>query len=311
VTQNINLLKFVVENLKSIFTSIVDHTKSKNIRMLDYLFESKDMLKEPVLFCEIDFRFRFRKDNFDVIVALICCKGLESPFSYNESVETIKEVLKIRYEEKLRFPDDEDNDYMCYLFFLYLISTSNKELFEALNYCGFKNVEYITCNNNVMIPRDLLKWFDHPTMNTYYICMGAADHYMTQKLDELASTRITILFVELYSRNKQFVLDLFSKVDGILEKLISTSTASSLLKVVLDFVVDMMTSYDLDNYQISPEFAEQLKGDKYNDTKHFNTSISRAKEDDSVLPMEEKTRIAMMLRIMMHDICDIVKETEM
>ena len=311
VTQNINLLKFVVENLKRIFTSIVDHTKSKNIRMLDYLFESKEMLKEPVLFCEIDFRFRFRKDNFDVIVALICCKGLESPFSYNESVETIKEVLKIRYEEKLRFPDDEDNDYMCYLFFLYLISTSNKELFEALNYCGFKNVEYITCNNNVMIPRDLLKWFDHPTMNTYYICMGAADHYMTQKLDELASTRITILFVELYSRNKQFVLDLFSKVDGILEKLISTSTASSLLKVVLDFVVDMMTSYDLDNYQISPEFAEQLKGDKYNDTKHFNTSISRAKEDDSVLPMEEKTRIAMMLRIMMHDICDIVKETEM
>lgn len=289
LTGDVAIFSYGIRFLKSTLVSIYEYTKSRNIKLVDYLFDHQI---EAFLKAEETYNFRLTKENFDAILVLICCKGLESPLTYSETIISLKDILKIRYEEHLRYPDDERNEYYCYLFFEFLLSGTNVELKATLEECGLKDIEYVYDVNDCKIPRLLLDWFDRQTLNVYSVCSGATNYFMKQKLDESASTRVVSLYVELFKQNSKVVLKLFRQIDGILKKFVASSATPGLLEKVLDMIVSLLRNPEYFTHQMSEtEWLQMLEDNNMKGVTNFtfmpNTLFA---ESSSVVSLEDRQK---------------------
>jgi hypothetical protein len=304
---NISFFKYGVEYLRFTLANISKYTQILDIKMVDYIFEYKIGLFSKT---EEEYDFKLTKNNFDVVLVLLCCKGLESPYTYNESVETIKALLTLRYEEHLRYPNDEYNEYICYLFFIYLTSNNNEEMIETLENCGVNNIKYIEISNGFKIPTLLLEWFSRPTLNVYSTCLGATNYFMKQKLDELASTRVISLYVEMFKQNSKIILTLFRQVDGVLKKFVSSSGTPRLLETVLDMIVGLMNNPDYNNHQmVEEDWLKKLEDNNIRGITSFTFSTTKAFVDAALsLSIEDKQRKLVILDNLIGEISKIYKK---
>ncbi|KAG0688854.1 mitotic spindle checkpoint protein Bub3 [Pichia californica] len=254
-SNDISFFRYGVDFLKATFNSIEKYLKlsNKNMTVVDYIFGFKPLLGDLFDDTEMRHDFKLTRKNFDVVLSLLICKGLESPFALNYSIDTLKVLLRIRYAEHLRKPNDLNNDFNCYLFFIFLTSSTDEEMIKILEECGLNDIEYLTGVNNSKIPKNLLEWFENLTLNVYSICLGAANYFMKQKLDELASTRVISLYVELYKKKPKIILKLFRQIDGVLQKFIRLSTTPNLLETVMNMVVSLMNDSEFHSYQLTNE----------------------------------------------------------
>lgn len=294
LSNDVSYFKYGTDFLCATLTNISAYLKDKDVTMVDYLFEHKKLISDLFEKTEQEFNFKLTRKNFDVVLTLIICKGLESPFSYNYATNTVKVLLKIRYEEYLRKSHREFNEFNCYVFFIFLTSNSNEEMIESIKYCGLGDIEYVTGVNNCKIPKILIEWFSTLTVNVYTTCLGAANYFLKQKLDELASTRVISLYVEIFQSNPRIILKLFRRVDGVLKKFIASSTTPNLLETVLDMVVTLMNDPEYASYQLSEE--EWLKILEDNDVKGitnftFNVDHSLFEPSEASLSEDKKRKL--------------------
>ena len=305
LTDNITFYKYGARYIKITISKFSEHCKEENIKMIDYIFDSRKMLIEYVDAIEREFVFKITRENFDSILILICCKGLETPFTHSEAVAAIKELLKVRYYESKM--DKNDDNYKCYLFFLFLTCTSNEDLMEAMEECGFENIEFIIGNNNCMIPKLLIEWFEKPNLNVYTTCIGASNYFMKLKLDEIATSRVITLYVELFKTNPDFVVELFSNDEQVLKKFVLSSTTSNLLEKVLDMVVQLMNNNKYSENLTKGKIREASEFAGIIDSKFSTTKVNI--EGVSVVPLETKKRRFKILDDLLENIGEIYKDS--
>lgn len=250
LSNDVSYFRYGTDYLAATLNNISVYLEDKDITLVDYLFEHKKLLGNMFDRAEEEFDFKLTRQNFDVVLALISCKGLESPFAYKYATNTMKVLLKIRYQEYMRKPFDKYNEFNCYLFFIFLTSGSNEEMISAVEECGMGDIEYITSVNNCKIPKILIDWFSDLTLNVYTTCLGAANYFMKQKLDELASTRVISLYVEIFRNDPKIILKMFKRVEGVLKKFIASSSTPNLLETVLDMLVTLMNNPEYVSYQL-------------------------------------------------------------
>lgn len=309
---NVSFFQYGAEYIQTTLEIINEHVKENNLKLVDYLFEYKFVLNDLIIMAEEEFGIRITKSNFDVVLILLFGKGLESPFSYNTAIDTIKVVLKIRYQEYLK-SGNEDIDYQCYLFFIYLTSNNNEEMLKILDYCEFDNCEFVASANNCLIPKILLEWFNKENLNVFSACLGASNYFIKQKLDELASTRVILLYVEVYKINSEIILKLFNKVDRVLKKFVSTSSTPNLLEIVLDMIVTLMSKPEFATMKFSEEKCLQILFDNnLGGISNLTFTINNPNSEAAlVVPIEVKKRRLAFSQKILDRIQEILKKDVM
>lgn len=284
---NIGFFKYGIEFLEVSMTNVHLYAKENNIGVVDCLFQHKDDLFSLT---EQLYDFKFTRENFDVILALLCCKGLESPFTFSESVETIKALLKIRYDEHLSYPDDNNNEYVCYILLIYLTAVSDDEMVKAFEDCGIANMEYLPGTMDFKIPAVLSEWFELSTLNVYSICLGITNYFVKQKIDELTITKVIALYFEMFQRNSGLIPKLFSKLNEVLKKFVSSVGSATLLEKVLDMIVALMNdSQYIDHEAVESAWLEKFENGNTRGVTDFTFSTSKIFVDAAMaVPQDTK-----------------------
>lgn len=285
LSENVNTFIYSISFIRLTFMKIYEYLKETDISLVDYLLQYKNEHFNTV---EEAHGFSLTRETFDIILVSLCCKGLESPISYDKSVTALKSLLEIRYAEHIRFSTDIYNDYMCYMFFIYLTANSDEELISSIEQCGLKDLEYID-GGICKIPKCLVDWFVQPTLNVYSTSLGTTNYYMNQKLDELASNRVIAFILEVYKFDPKTILRLYKHIKKILEKFVESSGAPSILEKVLDVIIDVINIEGYECYEtFDTEWVEKMRQHNINGISEFILLRDNLPENEKVYERRAK-----------------------
>lgn len=249
--ENINFVQYASKYLKTTFKKMNSYLEDKDISVFDYLFEKRVIFKPFLEEFEKKFGVYATPENFDSMLMALFGKALESPFSMNEVHKTIKLFMKYRYRESKKFPDRYGADSYCqYLFFVYILATSNEEMVATLEECGMSDIKLITGIKGILIPEASIKYPSTRSLSFYSGCDVATKYFKNQKIDEIISSRVVALYLEAFKYDSLALLSVFANNEILLLKFLNETSTSTLMEYVLDLLTMMMA---LPEYSVQRE----------------------------------------------------------
>ncbi|VEU22382.1 DEKNAAC103594 [Brettanomyces naardenensis] len=211
------------------------------ITIADYVSSYRDPILPALEACESLNGITFSIRSFDAIMVSLYAKGLAVPFCYTSSLETMEALLKVRYAEGIP-------GYSTYLFYMYILSSSNEELAEVLRRCDIPadSLEFTT-KTGTKIPRVISQWYRMDDANSVSCCLSALKFFRSGKVNEMSSARALLLFGALQSARPDQVYGLWDEISGVLQGFIESSSTTYLLEMSLDVVSKMMASPECKN----------------------------------------------------------------
>ncbi|TID19854.1 hypothetical protein CANINC_003649 [Pichia inconspicua] len=286
---DVSFFRYAIDFIAVTLKKLYEHCTANNLRLVDYLLTIQDPSYKKM---EKSFNFELTRENFDAILVLICFKGLENTFTYSITVEAASALLKLRYQEHLKYPDDNTIDYRAYLFFIYLSSTSNEEMIETYNRCGIPNLEYSVGTLNFKVPNIILEWFSSSSKSAFAVCFGATNFFLRQKVDELAISRVISMYIEMSRYNPKVVVKLFSQMDGILQKLVTSSSTPILLENTLNMITKLMTDSNFERYHaVKEDYYKKMEEAKLSGFSMFTFDkqfLYGTSDDDAILKIRKE-----------------------
>lgn len=308
LNDQVEFFRYAVDFIGLSIKKIYKHCKEFDKRVVDYLFENQDPNFKRM---ERSYKFELTKDNFDVVMVLICFKGLERVITYSETVEAASALLEIRYQEHLDFPEDNTINYRSYMFFIYLASTSNEEMIDIYKKCGLPELEYSIGAINFKVPNIVLEWFEDTSISTFAVCVAATNFFMRQKVDELTIGRVISMYIEMSRHNPEVIVKLFSQIDGILQKLVLSSSTPILLENALDMITKLMTNPNFAHYQTIEEgYFKRMKEMKLSGVSMFtfDAKSTYGSEDEMEILEMKKERAEIIKRVYLNAV-EVYRQT--
>lgn len=227
----------------------IPHNHPPAISLAEYLAKHRAFFGNLIPDFEKSIGISFSIRNFDAIMISICSKGLSAPLCAATSVDTMHALLRRRYKDKC-------TGYAVYLFYAYVLSSSNEQLIETLKNCGVPIKDdyfYPTLGtNSTLIPRPVVYWYDIHSPNVIACCSGALQYFNSGRVDEVASSRAVLFLATLQQEKPDEVLSMWSQLSSVLKTFIVGSSTAYLLEMSLEILSSMMET---------PEGQKALKGD--------------------------------------------------
>ncbi|QPG74767.1 hypothetical protein FOA43_002101 [Brettanomyces nanus] len=236
--------------LRSILTKMSEHLEklrkeepeSKAMTIGDYVNKYRDafdpVLREYEALNGITFSTRY----FDAIMVCLCAKGLTVPFCHRSSLETMETLLKVRYAEGAP-------GYSTYLFYIYIMSSSNEEMVETMKRCGVSSDSPMyTFSMGTKMPKVVSEWYSMSSPNAIACCLSALKYFRSQKVNEVTSSRALMLFGAMEEQRPDQVYGLWDEFSGVLQGFIENSSTTYLLEMSLDVVSKMMENTESEKH---------------------------------------------------------------
>lgn len=249
--ESVNFVQYAARYLRITFRKVCNHMKLNTKQdVYVYLFEQRKPIEQFIKQYESLFNIESTVENFDTVLMGLFAKGLESPFTFNETQKTIQAFLKYRYRESLKLdegviiPKSKSDMFCHFLFFTYILATSNEDLMDILKDSELGSVKMVTGIKGILIPEILAAY---PKLMSKPFCSGLdviGKFFTNQKVDELVSSRVIALYIESYKIDKESMMTLFANNEMLLLKFLNDSSTATLMEYVLDMLTKMMSSAD-------------------------------------------------------------------
>lgn len=270
--ENVYFVQYASKYLRITFKKMCEYLKDKDISVVDYLFEKRVVFEPHIQEFEKMFGVFVTPENFDLILTSLLGKGLESPFSIQETIETIKIFVKYRFIETKKFPERYNEDNYCpYLFYVYMLAGSNEEMIKILDFCGMSDIKLHTGIKGILIPEPAAKFPAKRSLSFYSACELVAKYFKMQKVDELICNRLVALYVEAFKYDSFSLMSVFANNEILLLKILNESSKSTLMEYLLDLLTRMMSMPEYSKLRESPLNTPIFEGMEGLNNLRFNT----------------------------------------
>lgn len=298
--EGVNFVQYAARYLRITFSKICHYLEDKDITVYDYLFEKRAIFGDLIEDFEKLFGLYSTKENFDSMLMGLFGKGLESPFSQSETLQTLVVFLRCRYAESKKFPEKYDDDAFCpYLFFVYMLAGSNEDMMEVLKGCGMESVKMISGIKGIEIPEVLARYPMTRSQTFFSACEVVTKFFSGQKVDELNSNRVVALYRESFKFDSFCMLSIFKKHEILILRILNESTTSALIESVLNLLTMMMAMPEYEGPSESPLATPTHKGLEGLENIRFITN-DPLNEETYVLPSEQMMVRYRILLAMVH-----------
>lgn len=239
--------------LDKIWEHLGGDDKPHKVTLRDYLMETRKdfapLLEEYESMMNMEFNERY----FDMILAGLFSAGLSVSFCYQDCLLSLKHALKYRYAE---YKQDVNRDasplpgYCCYLWYIYLLSSSNEEFNGSLEECNVADVEMCTLDGGVKAPTVFVDWFDgSPSLDALVMDLLAVSMFRNSKWNEVFTMRAVVVYREHQRRYPAVASALWESIAPLLKYLLETASTQYLLDACQDvaeaaMVVDDQTVHE-------------------------------------------------------------------
>jgi len=234
---------FQPEHAKSV------QTANTSTKLAQYLAKYRSFFGKLIPDFEKSMDITFSVPNFDAIMISLCAKGLTAPLCVATSMATMRKLLKRRFKDK-------STGYIVYLFYAYVLSSSNEQLIDCLKHCGIpidSDFFYPTLGaSKTLIPSAAVYGYDIRSPNVIACCLSALQFFSSIRVDESTSSRAVLFLGTLQKEKPKDVLNMWSQLSAVLKRFIASSSTAYLLEMSLEILTNMMDT---------PEGQETLEND--------------------------------------------------
>ncbi|GMG55682.1 unnamed protein product [Ambrosiozyma monospora] len=290
-----------------------------DMSMVDYLFQYKVIFDDLIAEFSDLINIRMTAENFDIIMMILISKGIQAPYTSEVCIDTLKKILKLRYQESMRMHNKTgeplNKQLGCYIFFIYAMSSTDTEMISSLRQCGMSGLKMVKVEGKWCIPELLLDFFSETDGAHMASCLVICKFFGSSRISDLSAARVLVMFNEIRKLYPELAWSFYSVLTEPMNKMLATASTPLLLNVVLELVTESSMSQAFKQRELlQSSMLEKLKDSKLDGVLNIDFSDS-ADSIGFIAPREEMTATSLVkvgvLKNMLRRIRDNYEEDDL